>query len=148
MLINLYNANTKTEQGSILSQLLVLPEKFILNPPKEFSFVEEINLFFNFWGTATVKKISKVTWFKIKRWCFQNLENQKHYNKEVRQNYFICFIQQRIGFILISNCQSFWLKSHSFWQLFQLRWNWKKVHLEALSMFQNFQNNTQIVKET
>ena len=34
ILINLCNANTKTEQGSILSQLLVLPEKFVLNPPK------------------------------------------------------------------------------------------------------------------
>ena len=87
ILINLYNANTETEQCKIFNDLQSLLKFFDINQDKRIIFASDFNVFF----------ISKLE-------AIWSIINPKRQNFTFRQNHSSGFIERRLNYICISNC--------------------------------------------
>ena len=112
VLINLYNANTETEQVSVLNNLSSLLEKFDVTLEKNLIFAGDFNLFLNSKfdakeGKPAIKKKSLTKRIQLKEshdlcdiWRIRNPVTSTFTS---RQKYCTGFIQSRLDYIFIFN---------------------------------------------
>ena len=113
VLINLYNANTETEQVSVLNNLSSLLEKFDVTLEKKVILAGDFNLFLNSkldvkWENLLSKKKSLAKLIPLKEsydLCdMWRIRNPVTSTLTVRQKHCTGFIQRRLDYIFISNC--------------------------------------------
>ena len=112
VLINLYNANTETEQVSVLNNLSSLLEKFDVTLEKNLIFTGDFNLFLNSkfdakGGKPAIKKKSIAKLIQLKEsddlcdiWRIRNTATSTF---TFRQKHSTGFIHHRLDYIFISN---------------------------------------------
>ena len=113
ILINLYNANTESEQCKIFNELQSLLNFFDINQNKRIIFAGDFNIFFSSelearYGKSILKRKSIIKLVHIK----ENLDicgiwrvrDPKHQFFTFRQNHSTGFIERRLDYIFFSNC--------------------------------------------
>ena len=113
ILLNLYNADTETEQCKIFNELQSLLKFFDINQNKIIIFAGDFNIFFvsklETRGSKSLpqkKSIIKVVDTKesLDICDIWRIRNSTRQNFTFRQNHFIGFIECRLNYIFISNC--------------------------------------------
>lgn len=93
ILINLYNANTESEQLEVMHQLALMLEELDIN--------QEYKVRSNGWEPCIVKLVEIKDCFELcDIWRIQNCSLQRY---TFRRKYFSGLIQWRIGYIFLSN---------------------------------------------
>ena len=107
ILINLYNANTETQQCKIFNELQSLLNFFDINQNKRIIFAGDFNIFFSSKleardGKSIIKLVDIKESLDI---CdIWRIRNPKRQNFTFRQNHSTGFIERRLDYIFVSNC--------------------------------------------
>ena len=113
ILINLYNANTETEQCKTLNELQSLLNFFDINQNKRIIFAGYSDIFFSAklearGGKPILKRKSILKLVHIKESLdicdIWRIRNPKHQNFTFTQNHSTGFIECRLDYIFVSNC--------------------------------------------
>ena len=113
ILINLYNANTETEQCKIFNELQSFSNVFDINQNKRITFAGDFNIFFSSkietrGDKPILKRKSIIKLVHIKESLdicdIWRIINPKRQNFTFRQNHSSGFIERRLDYIFVSNC--------------------------------------------
>ena len=113
ILINLYNANTETEQCKIFNEIQSLLNFFDINQNKKIIFAGDCNIFLSSelearGGKPIAKRKSIIKLVDIKESLdicdIWRIRNPKRQNFTFRQNHSTGFIECRLDYIFVSNC--------------------------------------------
>ena len=113
ILINLYNANTETEQCKTFNELQSLQNFFDINQNKRIIFASDFNIFLSekleaMCGKPILKGKSIIKLVHIKKSLdicdIWRIRNPKRQNFTFRQNHSTGFIERRLDYIFVSNC--------------------------------------------
>ena len=112
ILINLYNANTESEQCKIFNELQSLLNFFDINQNKRIIFAGDFNIFFSSklearGGKSILKRKSIIKLVHIKESLdicgIWRVRDPKHQFFTFRQNHSTGFIERRLDYIFVSN---------------------------------------------
>ena len=107
ILINLYNANTETQQCKIFNELQSLLNFFDINQNKRIIFAGDFNIFFSSKleardGKSIIKLVDIKESLDI---CdIWRIRNPKRQNFTFRQNHSTGFTERQLDYIFVSNC--------------------------------------------
>ena len=113
ILINLYNANTETEQCKSSNELQSLQNFFDINQNKRIIFASDFNIFLSekleaMCGKPILKGKSIIKLVHIKKSLdicdIWRIRNPKRQNFTFRQNHSTGFAERQLDYIFVSNC--------------------------------------------